>query len=1002
VPTSLRGIHAWLAVNPALADTIIESDPKAVLQYADVAPLSTSSKRRLLHALEAEASKTQFSGDWDPVAIGPILTRDLIDDVRRILTGTDVPFVIKLVVMGALPSSAIASDFTSELDRVALDSAVPSSLRAAALEALESQLSPAALATMGHRLCTIGDVNSSLLAIGIMSKMEFEGFDDTLIARLVSSGLAEAGEVIGLFFRLERSLPVERIPGVLNCVVASAVAERASAQDERKSSSSDAMLTVDQTTERQSHARDSQLSDFIRSMIVRLHSSLGFSPESFWSWIEVTDGGYGYQTDPVKYIDQFIRHDSSFRHGVQKHVLIDLAKGTKVFDRAWTMRNACPALMPDEDDICWLLDFVHPNDSSDDRWRQFITIIGHDRDSGARLRAKALLIAGTSVEVREWVSVLADPPTPEWAVREAERKRERDANRATSHAKHRAQAGKDIHRFSAGEGAVLVNAAMAYLGEFSDLNSEDTPRDRLSSWLGEEIAQAALLGFEVFLNSPSSQPSAQEVVSAYCANMRWDFGYIYLAALIQRTETGAGYADLSDDRVLACYFQFRSSFTAHRKGLPDIKAGLSNEVRTRGMMTKAMEVWCRSQISTGAEHVEGIYELMRSEEFAESAADMAEAWIEAFSSLPVNTEEALLDRLLRSRRFQPLRELSRLRVISASAEDRRRWQAVQLVVDFEIAAKAIDELSEDRDLIWSVRDRAGGRAGSGIYNLENPQQLEWLILRFRAAWPSTSYPTGTSMGDTNAWDASEYIRLLVSRLGNDASDAAIDAMKRISDKASDGYTDFIRSVAAQQARSRLENTYVPPSIDALRAIVLDEVPLTIDDLMAWTMDALSVVQRKVRADDAESWRGFYDDTGNPYPEERCRDHLIGLMRQVSVEIEFAPEGHVSGDKEVDILCSAGNLRLPIEVKGQWHDQLWVGADEQLDRLYTTDWRAERRGLYLVFWFGDTKKPTKALASPGRGVAPPKSADELREMLVLRSKGAVDGRISIVVLDATRP
>lgn len=188
---------------------------------------------------------------------------------------------------------------------------------------------------------------------------------------------------------------------------------------------------------------------------------------------------------------------------------------------------------------------------------------------------------------------------------------------------------------------------------------------------------------------------------------------------------------------------------------------------------------------------------MRSEEFAESAAYIAEAWIKAFSNLPLSTEEALIDRLLRSRRFQLLRELSRTRVISPSAEVRRRWLGVQLVVDFQIAASTIDELPEDRDLIWSVRDRAGGRAGSGIYNLENPEQLEWLILRFRVAWPSTSYPTGSSMDDTNAWDASDYIRLLVSRLGNDASDAAIDAMKRVSDAAPDGYTDFIRSVAAQ-------------------------------------------------------------------------------------------------------------------------------------------------------------------------------------------------------------
>lgn len=31
---------------------------------------------------------------------------------------------------------------------------------------------------------------------------------------------------------------------------------------------------------------------------------------------------------------------------------------------------------------------------------------------------------------------------------------------------------------------------------------------------------------------------------------------------------------------------------------------------------------------------------------------------------------------------------------------------------------------------------------------------------------------------------------------------------------------------------------------------------------------------------------------------------------------------------------------------------WEGADKQLDSLYTQDWRAEGRGIYLVLWVGD--------------------------------------------------
>ena len=153
--------------------------------------------------------------------------------------------------------------------------------------------------------------------------------------------------------------------------------------------------------------------------------------------------------------------------------------------------------------------------------------------------------------------------------------------------------------------------------------------------------------------------------------------------------------------------------------------------------------------------------------------------------------------------------------------------------------------------------------------------------------------------------------------------------------------------------------------------------------------------------DAESWRGFYDDKKIPFVEERCRDHLLGLLRQGSSGFTFDPETHVAADKEVDITCSAGTLRIPIEIKGQWHSELWTGSDRQLDALYTPDWRAEGRGIYLVLWFGEQKQTTKRLKSPGRHETLPTTADELKRMLVAKSRSAREGRVAVFVLDLVR-
>ncbi|RMS48049.1 hypothetical protein ALP66_03169, partial [Pseudomonas amygdali pv. photiniae] len=237
--------------------------------------------------------------------------------------------------------------------------------------------------------------------------------------------------------------------------------------------------------------------------------------------------------------------------------------------------------------------------------------------------------------------------------------------------------------------------------------------------------------------------------------------------------------------------------------------------------------------------------------------------------------------------------------------------------------------------------------------------------------------------------------------GNYCNEEGVSALARIRDASTDGYSELIKSVVAEQARKIVESLYRPPTLDAIAAIMHDNLPACMPDLQAIVIEELLIAQAKIKSDDAESWRGFYDDSGNPYAEERCRDHLLGILRQGSSDISYDPETHVANDKEVDITCSAGALRLPIEVKGQWHAQLWKSADQQLDTLYTRDWRADSFGIYLILWFGAQEMKNKSLRSPGREKLSPTTPDELRDMLAGESRSACSGRVAVVVLDLAR-
>lgn len=100
---------------------------------------------------------------------------------------------------------------------------------------------------------------------------------------------------------------------------------------------------------------------------------------------------------------------------------------------------------------------------------------------------------------------------------------------------------------------------------------------------------------------------------------------------------------------------------------------------------------------------------------------------------------------------------------------------------------------------------------------------------------------------------------------------------------------------------------------------------------------LAQIQKRVIGDPADPWRGFYGEGGTPFGEERCRDHLLTMLGPRPEGIDLAPEGHMANDKRADISATLSGMRVPVEIKGQWHKDLWHAADTQLDRLYASDY-----------------------------------------------------------------
>jgi hypothetical protein len=980
VPASLRGIHAWLARDPALAPAVIATDPMGVIEYGDADDLTVDQARIMLIALERLAAENPYFRAWHRYSARGIARRELRSELRRLITVPDTPFGLRLLVLEAMKGAPVALDLAEDLRGLVLDQKADFGNRSAAGEALVEPMAGENWLSIIDQLQLEGSHLASQLALELVDAIGYELFDDQVIVDLIANYCKQDRYTLGSLWQLERGLPDSRLAGVLD------------------------RLAVVAATLGSKHNRPGNhaLTDFAFYLMARIVAFRTIDAARLWAWLEPFDASVGYQSEQRRKLDEILREDEALRRAIQRLVLLEREGNEGVGGRALELRQRSPGLVPRPDDIVALLAVLDQTNLSDERWRDLVLLVGHDREAGSEVRAAAARFAANRPDLVEWLDQLPVPHIPPWQVEQEEREHARRAIRAAQHAEHRREFAAMIGQLRGGDVSALAAPAKAYLNHFSDLGEGLSPHERISDWLGQDLAEAIYEGFEAFLGLQQAKPIARGIAEGIVRGSHGVAGCIIVAALAERIRIGSGLDAVSDDRLMAGYFELRHTKIDEHAGLAGLEAAIVDALQARGLWTEAMRLYHEPQFLARCTYVDGLYSLMREDAYLHEGTQLAVEWLERFPDLPSGPEQELIDRLVRSRRCDDLRRVAKMRVGLNDDERRRNWDAVGLIVDFDDTVARLETGPIEPELLWHMRNRAGGGFDNDTRATLSSAQFEWIVSTFRPLWPSVDHPHGVTSGNTNPWDATEYLARVIRHVGNDPGDDAFAAIRRLRDASVDGYTPTLRVVAAEQARIRVENAYAPPTLEAIDAIARGSGPATAADLQAIMLDELEVVQAKIRSDDAESWRGFYDDNNVPHYEERCRDYLLGLLRQGAVGITLEPETHVARDKEVDISCSTGIMRMPIEVKGQWHAELWHGADEQLDALYTPDWRADGRGIYLVLWFGDQHTPNKALTSPGRGKARPSTPNQLREMLSSGSRAVQDGRVVVFVLDLTRP
>ncbi|WP_223424114.1 hypothetical protein [Tateyamaria pelophila] len=999
VPTNLRGIHARLARDPNLASSVVSADPMGVLEYGDAESLTPQLTGELFRSLEALAHSNPSFWRGGNAKASSLVSGAMRDEADRVMLDSKAPSALRLLLIEQLANAELAHSYRETLLILLTDEQDMFVIRrhaATALEKTDFSDWPAKI----EELVGKADQSSVRIAYEVMCEVGLDQFSDQQVVDvlLAFGGLTicvwpqeETSNFVAKFLRLPESISPDRLNFLLDILSAN----------------------LTELLPRDYDLEYNDVVDTLHALVLQRLETGDVSAPKLWAWLKSAEDWNTQHRQNSKVLAEKLRSMDDVRRSIQRSVLLE-GSGDRLWRQQRNLREVNPGLVPDESDIIFILSSLTPDEVSGELLMGLVTLVGHDEDRGEDTRRLAIQLAGEDHELCTRISNLASPAVPKWQIQEDRRVAEHARQQGERFERGRNEFSEHIGEMRAGELRWIHPAAMAYLKRFSDLGDDVVAHERTAEWLGTELAAAAHEGFEAFLTLENPRPTAVRMALNFARGYKYHAGDIIVAALAERLRLrDEPFAELPDERLMAGLFELWHSMIDEHAGLTGLVEALEAELRSRGGWETAVRLFIVAQLRKRKSNVDRLYQLMRSEEDIGLATTLAIEWLETCSDLSDQTETELVDRVLASPRRTELLNICNARLAQKLDDERRRnWDAVQVILDFETACLRFEN-SVEPELFWHLRKRSAGsdREERSAVDL-TPDQHRWIVATFRDVWPLANRPTSMTRGDTNAWDASDYLNGLISRLGNDHSDAAIAAMQSLRDMDADGYTYHLQSVSAEQQRRRIEHAYTPPTVNEIVSVVSDNRPRTSPDLQAAMLEHLTVVQSMLKNSDVDWYRGFYiperyrKGSKGPFlyrmgphkDEESCRDELVKMLRTMDTGLEYIPESHGADDKRVDVVVRADErLILPIEIKGQWHRDLWTASDAQLDHLYVNDWRAER-GIYLVLWFGDSVNMARLPDSVQR----PTNAGELSSALLSTSRAAQEGRVDIVVLDLTRP
>lgn len=1001
VPASLRGLHAWLAFHSnAMALDVISADPIGVLRYGETANLSSEQADCMLDSLSALSETDPYFGaqDWDSFTARSLMIPHMRAKIGAVISSTESNSHLRAVLIAGSKQTPLARDLAGILEAVTLSTKRFYRERKDAAEALMPHRERIWWQASISELRAQGTEDSTRLARGLIEAIDCDVTDEVLVETLLAEmGVTicplpptgtERTHIYRGYKRITELLQAERLVNVISLLV-----DHAS------------------LVENSDWQSINDLSEIIASLMVRAIDEeivTCYDAGMLWCWLGVFRRSRSNTLTAQNMLRSRLASHDTLRRAIQEYALYVARPRPRIWMAQIDLERRFIGLFECSKDITWFLRRLSETQNKDpalrDDWKDLMRLaLSRDGFEPEVLEASYQFQSGDS-QLKAYVQKLLNPLSPGRKRKQNYLKLKQERKNRVTYEIIRRQYSLKRDELRAGNFSEIFDPSQIYLGlgEYRDhMHSE-----RLIAWFGPELEKDAMCGFEAVLHRRDT-PSPDEIAQSYSESKRWNYSYAVLAGLIARQRSGLGITDLSKEvqtaGLLICHDI--ASMCSDLDDMNSLRDTLERAViPTYQDRENFARLWVEPSLVARCNHAPGLHIFAHNESWQQAGATLASEWLIRFPNLPHNVEEELVNCLIYSGAYVPLASIAAARhaMIFADVDRLLTWLAIDVLVRFETVRPDILGIgARDPEFIWHLRD---------IFMLDkrdvasrvSPEQAKWIVSEFRAQWPRSSL-RGHGSGNINAYNATDFLIAMINRISNDANVECIDAMSTLIAGPSDTYSELIRHKAAEQRQKRAEEDFAPIPPKYLNALLTEGPPSNVEDLKSIVLEELLVAQKILTGDDLDQVRDFWNESGVPHNENRCRDRLAALIGPTLQQygIQRITEADMPNTKRADLAFTCGHLQLPMEVKGQWHSEVWQAATDQLDLKYLIDWRSEQRGIYCVFWFGDLPSASgRRLQAQHQGCNVPTSADEMRNILIQNIPEARRMMIDVVVLDLT--